>query len=120
VSPCTGGIAASTSPSVTATTGTFSAKIQRQETESTMTPPASGPTMSAIPPQAVQEPIAGPRTFEGKAATITASELGVSSAAAAPWSARATISASIVGARAHATDSTPKAVMPSEKTRRSP
>ena len=38
------------------------AKIQRHEAWSTITPPASGPTIIAIPLQAVQEPIALPRT----------------------------------------------------------
>ena len=84
-------------------------------------PPArSGPTIVAIPPHAVHDPIAAPRWFGGKAATMIASALGVSSAPAAPWSARAAISTSIVGARAQATDMTPNAATPIEKTRRSP
>ena len=41
-----------------------------------------------------------------------ASELGVTSAPAAPWSARAPISTLIDGASAHASDSTPKAATP--------
>ena len=56
--------------------------------------------ISAIPPQAVQDPIAAPRSVRGKAATMIASELGVSSAPAAPCSARAAISVPIVGATA--------------------
>ena len=51
---------------------------------------------------------------------MIASELGVSSAAAAPCSARATIRKSIVGASAVATEKTPKSAMPVAKTRRSP
>ena len=47
----------------TRTSGTLSAKIQRHETWSTIQPPASGPTMAAIPPQAVHDPIAGPRSL---------------------------------------------------------
>ena len=63
----------------------------------------------AIPLQAVHEPIALPRTFAGNAATMIASELGVSSAPAAPCSARAAISVPFVGATAQSSDSTPKA-----------
>ena len=80
------------SSSVTSTIGTLIAKIQRHEAWSTITPPASGPMIIAIPLQAVHEPIALPRTFAGNAATMIASELGVSSAPAAPCSARAAIS----------------------------
>ena len=40
---------------------------------------------------------------------MIASELGVTRAPAAPWSARAAINVSIVGASAHARDSTPNA-----------
>ena len=65
------------STSVASTSGTLSAKIQRHETWSTITPPASGPTIEAMPPQAVHEPIAAPRSLGGKAATMIASELGV-------------------------------------------
>ena len=65
--------------------------------------------IAAIPPQAVQAPIAAPRSRSGNAATMIASELGVSSAPAAPCSARAAISASIVGATAHTSESTPNA-----------
>ncbi len=51
---------------------------------------------------------------------MIASELGVSSAPAAPCSARAAISTSIVGATAHASESTPNAVTPIAKIRRWP
>ena len=67
-----------------------------------MRPPASGPTMMAMPPHAVHEPIAAPRSRSGNAATMIASELGASSAPAAPCKARAAISVSTVGATAHA------------------
>ena len=84
------------SSSVTATIGMLIAKIHRHEALSTITPPASGPMIIAIPLQAVHEPIALPRTFGGNAATMIASELGVSSAPAAPCSARAAISVPFV------------------------
>jgi hypothetical protein len=71
-------------------------------------------------PQAVQEPIAEPRSAGEKAETMIARELGISSAAAAPCSARATISSSMLGAIAHAIENTPNVAAPSAKTRRSP
>jgi hypothetical protein len=114
------GSATRISTSVTRTSGTFSAKIQRHETSSTITPPTSGPTIEAIPPQAVQEPIAAARFVGSNAATTIASELGVTSAPAAPWSMRAPISTSIVGASAQPTDSSPKATTPTANTRRAP
>ena len=73
-----------------------------------------------MPAHAVHEPIALPRSAAGKAATISASALGVSSAPNAPWSARAPTSTSMLGAAAHSTEVAPKPATPSEKTRRSP
>jgi hypothetical protein len=115
-----GGTAARISASVPRTSGTLIAKIQRHEARSTITPPASGPTITAIPPHAVHDPTAAPRSRGANAATMIASELGVSSAPAAPWSARAAISTSIVGAIAHRTEKTPNAPTPIAKMRRSP
>ena len=71
-------------------------------------------------PQAVHVPIAGPRSRAGNVATITASELGVSSAPATPWSARNTISSVIEGAIAHSSEAAPNPPTPSANTRRSP
>ena len=51
---------------------------------------------------------------------MIASAVGVSSAPKRPCSARAATSASIVGAIAHSTDTTPKPATPMRKTRRSP
>ena len=76
--------------------------------------------IAAIPPQAVHDPIAAPRSFGPNAATMMASDAGVSRAAAAPWHARAAIKTSIVGATAQATENTPKPARPSVKIRRSP
>jgi len=45
---------------------------------------------------------------------------GVSSAPEMPWSARAAISTSMVGATAQSTDVTAKPLTPTTKTRRSP
>ena len=83
-------------------------------------PPASGPMIDAIPPQAVQAPIAPPRSRSENAPTMTAKEAGVSKPAAAPWSARAAINSPMVGANALARENTPNDATPSAKMRRSP
>jgi len=115
-----GGTAARTSRTVATTRGTFSANTHRHDAWSTITPPASGPITAAIPLHAVQLPIAGPRSWGENAPMMIASELGTSNAAAAPCSVRAAISTPIVGARAHATEKTPKATTPTANTRRTP
>ena len=114
------GTATATSASVASTNGTLMAKIQRHEAASTSQPPASGPITIAIPDHAVHDPIAPPRSSGGKAAMITASALGVSSAPNTPCSARPMISTSIVGASAQTSETTPKPPTPIENTRRSP
>ena len=96
------------------------AKIQRQETNSISSPPPSGPTTNAIPVHAVHEPIAPPRSSPGKTAVISARLDGTSSAPAIPWSARATISNTSLGAIAHSAEVTPKPTRPQTKTRRRP
>ena len=75
---------------------------------------------AAIPPQAVQDPIAAGRSDAPNAATMIASELGVTRAPAAPCNARAAIRTSIVGASAHTSERTPKAETPAKNTRRTP
>ena len=90
-----------TSAAATATSGRLIRKIARQETAVTSQPPATGPTTNAIPVQAVQVPIAAPRSSPLKTTVIVASAAGVSSAPATPCSARAKISASALHASAH-------------------
>ncbi len=114
------GITARISVTQIATSGRLIRKITRQEEICSSSPPASGPSTVAIPPQAVQLPIAGPRSDSRNVATITARALGVSSAPATPCRARAAINAPIVGASAHSSDATPKPPTPSAKMRRSP
>ena len=92
----------------------------RQDPIASSSPPASGPSTPAIAPQAVQLPIAAPRSDSGNVFTITASELGTSSAPATPWTARAATSVPIVGATAHAREAAPKPDTPNAKIRRSP
>ena len=60
------------------------------------------------------------RGREGFTMRELASELGVSSAPAIPWSARKATRSSIEGAIAHNSDATPKPPTPSAKMRRSP
>ena len=51
---------------VAITKGTLMAKIQRQVATSMSQPPSSGPMTNAMPPHAVHEPIAAPRSSGGK------------------------------------------------------
>jgi hypothetical protein len=108
------------SSSATAMNGRPMAKIHRQPRLSTSQPPTNGPTTAAIPLKAVQVPIALARSSGAKAAMITASDAGVSRAPNTPFSPRAAISASTVGAMAQPADATPKPAAPRTKTRRSP
>ena len=85
------GTEAKISTSVITTNGTLIAKISRHETASTRYPPTSGPITVAMPDQAVQEPIAAPRSSAGNAEMMSASALGVRSAPNAPCSARPAI-----------------------------
>jgi hypothetical protein len=56
----------------------------RHETRSTSTPPKSGPTRNAAVVHAVHRPIARPCSSCGNVEMMSASELGTSSAPAAP------------------------------------
>ncbi len=93
---------------------------EHREAVSISQPPRNGPITVAIPAHAVHEPIAAPRSRGGKADTITASELGASSAPKIPCSTRPATSTSMLGASAHSSDATPNPATPIEKTRRSP
>jgi hypothetical protein len=104
----------------TTTSGRLITKIHRHEATTRIPPAMSGPSAPAIVPHAVQVPIAGPRSRSGNVLTITASELGVSSAPATPCSARNATNSPIVGASAHSSDVTPKPPAPSANIRRSP
>ena len=76
--------------------------------------------MKPMPPQAVQVPIAAPRSDSGNTATMIASEAGVSSAPNTPCRPRASTSSSTLGASAHPSEAAPKPATPIENTRRSP
>ena len=81
----------------------------------TSQPPATGPTTNAIPVQAVQVPIAAPRSSPLKTTVIVASAAGVSSAPATPCSARAKISASALHASAQSAEVNPNVPRPIRK-----
>ena len=81
---------------MTAAIGRLSRKMTRQLETSTSQPPRVGPTMNEIPVQDVHCPIALPRAVPLKVAVIMASEAGVRSAPAMPWTARKTMSAGAV------------------------
>ena len=114
------GTATRISTTQAAARGMLIRKISRQEPIGSSSPPTSGPSTPAIAPHAVQLPIAPPRSDSGNVFTITASELGTSSAPAMPCTIRATTSTPIDGAIAHASDATPKPATPIANTRRSP
>ena len=104
----------------TSTSGTFIAKIMRHDSASTSRPPSGGPTAIAALVPAVHDPIAAARSSGPKTAVMIASELGTSSAPAAPCTARAAMSTSTVGATAQMSEATPKPPTPSAKIRRRP
>ena len=114
------GTAMNTTASVARTNGMLIAKIQRHEAASISCPPTSGPTMVAMPDHASQEPTAEPRCAGEKAATITASALGASSAPKTPCATRAPTITSMLGAVAQTSEVAPNPRSPSEKMRRSP
>ena len=69
--------------------GTLIQKIQCQEMPCTTAPPTSGPIATAAPEMPDQTPSAIPRRSAGKASASSVSVSGVTSAAPAPWTARA-------------------------------
>ena len=65
-------------------------------------------------------PMAAPRSRSSKAAPISASAHGTSSAAPTPWSARAAISAGALGAQPHRSEATVNTLTPITNMRRRP
>jgi hypothetical protein len=72
----------------------------------------TGPMIMAVVVIAVQIPIARPCAAPRNVAVMSARELGTRNAPAAPWSARATMRNSAVGANAMATLVTPNPMTP--------
>ena len=67
-----------------------------------------------------QAPIAGARSSCTKAPSIIARLPGVSRAPPTPWSTRAAISTSALGARPHSSEAAANQIVPITKTRRRP
>ena len=84
--------------------GTLSQKIHVQSIPSAIAPPTSGPSATAIPVTALNRPIAVPRFSGGNAALSRVRPSVSSSAAPAPWTARAAIRKPTLGASALAAD----------------
>ncbi len=102
------------------TSGRLTAKIARQEIESTISPPPAGPITVAIPVHAVQMPTALPRSSPSKVAATIASEPGTRSAPAIPCSARKAIRNTSEGAIAQSAEVTPKPTRPISNRRLRP
>ena len=100
--------------------GTLSQKIHCQETPSAMTPPSTGPMISASPVTPLKIPSAFPRSSGGNAALNRAIASGITSAAPAPWTARAAISHAALPDSAHATDAATNSASPATNMRRRP
>jgi hypothetical protein len=87
---------------------------------STTAPPTSGPSATPRPEMPDQAPIASPRFSAGKAVESNVSVSGVTIAAPAPCSARAAISAPVLGASAAAAEASVKMPRPITNMRRRP
>ena len=100
--------------------GTFSQKIHCQEKPSTTAPPTTGPSATPRPDTPDQMPSASPRLSAAKASLSRVSDSGVITAPPRPCTARAAISASVVGASAAAAEATVKIATPDANTVRRP
>src|SRR5262249_31191911 len=113
-------IRVSTSGIVIRPIGTLTQKIHSQLMPSTSAPPTSAPLATDSPVIALTIPIAAPRRSGGNAALRSARPSGITSADPAPWTARATINASTLGASAAATDAAVNRPSPSANSLRRP
>ncbi len=100
--------------------GTFTKKIQFQLMCSVISPPPSGPIASASADTPAQIPIAVPRCFGGKVATMIDSVAGFMSAAPTPCTARAPMRKPALDASPQASDDRVKITRPMTKMRRRP
>ena len=98
----------------------LTAKIHRQPTASTSTPPSSGPITKAVPVHAVHVPMARDCAAPENRALIIARELGTRNAAPMPCRQRAATSTQPLGASADSTDATAKTTTPIRSTDRRP
>ena len=95
--------------------GTLSQKIHCHAIPSTTAPPTSGPKAIASPPTPPHAPSARPRFSGGTAALSSVRVSGITIAPPRPCTARATLSASMLGATAAATEPRVKIARPSGK-----
>jgi hypothetical protein len=100
--------------------GTLMRKIQRQSRRVSR-PPTIGPEVDATEPPNAQTATARPRwTVSGYDWLIRVRVAGMITAAAAPWTSRATTSRPSVGAAPQVTDATVNSATPTVKARRAP
>jgi hypothetical protein len=87
-------------------------KIQRHDSNPTISPPSGGPSASPTPTIAPNAPIARPRSSGGKLEIRSAALFAVIIAAPRPCSARAAISHPTPGAAAHNAEATVNTTRP--------
>ena len=96
-------------------------KTRRQLAVWVSTPPSTGPEAAAIPLTAPQTPTARARApGSSYAAPSRASEDGTRTAAAVPWTSRATMREPVPGASPHAAEATTNTPRPAAKVRWAP
>lgn len=96
-----------------APTGRLRKNTARQPTCSVSTPPSTGPAAIDTEPPTVHRAIArARRRASSYASRISASEAGIRTAAAPPWTTRAAISAPRPGATAQASEARVNRVVP--------
>jgi hypothetical protein len=101
-------------------TGTLSQKIYGHAIPSTTGPPNNGPSGTPTPETPAKTPSALGRSRGANAAPSSASASGITSAAPAPWTARAAISQPTSGERAHPAEAAASSPTPTQNVRRRP
>ncbi len=100
--------------------GTLIRNTQRHDAYSVSSAPRVGPRAAAAAPIAPQVPIATCRRAAGNSGSTRASELGTTSAAKAPCSARAAVSTPASGAAPHSALNAAKPPSPARNSRLRP
>ena len=100
--------------------GTLIQKIHCQDAESVTAPPMTGPSAAPRPTMAPQRPSARPRRCGGVTLAMRVRVSGMTIAAPMPWTARAAISVSMLGASAAAALAAVNTVTPMISRRRRP
>ena len=119
-SPKLSGMRLRTSGMAMRPTGMLIQKIHCQAMPSATAPPTTGSAMRASPVKPLKIPSAFPRSSRGNAALKSAVASGITSAAPAPWTARAAISQPALPASAHAADAATNSPRPATNRRRRP